>query len=191
VTAHERVAPLLLPALQRFQNENLQASIKFIASPALLKLEYGEAHVAIRSGPKPEQPDNIVQPFLNLRFALYAHESYVSKHGIPNSVSDFDGHRFVCWELNNSVFPFTTWLGKNVPTESKVLVTANQGVAEQSVLIGMGIGLYPEPYARHLSDLIEVLPSQPDWFVPLWLVTHVDLHRTLKVQALLKILKET
>ena len=26
--------------------------------------------------------------------------------------------------------------------------------------------------------------SQPDWFVPLWLVTYVDIHRTVKVQEI-------
>jgi DNA-binding transcriptional LysR family regulator len=38
--------------------------------------------------------------------------------------------------------------------------------------------------------LIEVMPSQKEWTAPLWLVTHVDLHRTTKVQAFLKFLKE-
>ena len=31
---------------------------------------------------------------------------------------------------------------------------------------------------------------QEEWSAPLWLVTHVDLHRTTKVQAFLKFLKE-
>ncbi|MGI9389373.1 MAG: LysR family transcriptional regulator, partial [Boseongicola sp.] len=31
---------------------------------------------------------------------------------------------------------------------------------------------------------------QETWTSPLWLVTHVDLHRTTKVQAFLKYLKE-
>ena len=28
------------------------------------------------------------------------------------------------------------------------------------------------------------MPPRPDWSVPLWLVTHVDQHRTPKVQAI-------
>jgi DNA-binding transcriptional LysR family regulator len=38
--------------------------------------------------------------------------------------------------------------------------------------------------------MVEILPPLEDWRVPLWLVTHVDLHRTAKVQAFLKHLKE-
>ena len=40
------------------------------------------------------------------------------------------------------------------------------------------------------GGLIEVMPSAPDWSAPLWLVTHVDLHRTHKVQTFLSFLKD-
>ena len=189
VTAHERTAPLLLPALQRFQEENKSTVIKFIASAALLKLEYGEAHVAIRSGPKPDQPDNIVQPYQDLNFGLYAHASYVARYGVPQSRDDFRNHRFVCWEQDKTPFPFTGWLRQNVPETSKTLISANQGIADQALFAGMGIGFHPEVYAQKRADLVEVLAPQPDWVVPLWLVTHTDLHRSAKVQALLKFIK--
>ncbi|MEH6648188.1 LysR family transcriptional regulator [Sulfitobacter sp.] len=189
VTAHERTAPLLLPALQRFQDENKSTVIKFIASAALLKLEYGEAHVAIRSGPKPDQPDNIVQPYHDLKFGLYAHESYVAHNGLPQSRDDYCNHRFVCWEQDKTPFPFTGWLRRNVPQTNKTLISANQGIADQALFAGMGIGFHPEIYARKRADLVEILAPQPDWVVPLWLVTHTDLHRSAKVQAVLKFIK--
>jgi DNA-binding transcriptional LysR family regulator len=34
------------------------------------------------------------------------------------------------------------------------------------------------------------MPPRPEWAAPLWLVTHMDLHRTTKVQAFLTHLKE-
>jgi DNA-binding transcriptional LysR family regulator len=189
VTAHERIAPLLLPALKRFQDENKSTVIRFIASAALLKLEYGEAHVAIRSGSKPDQPDNIVQPYLDLKLGLYAHESYVARYGVPQSQDDYRDHQFVCWEQDKTPFPFTRWLRQNVPETSKTLISANQGVADQALFAGMGIGFHPQRYGQERSDLVEVLPPQPDWVVPLWLVTHTVLHRSAKVQALLKFIK--
>jgi DNA-binding transcriptional LysR family regulator len=189
VTAHERTAPLLLPALQRFQDENKSTVIRFIASAALLKLEYGEAHVAIRSGSKPDQPDNVVQHYQDLKFGLYAHASYVANYGVPQSRDDFRNHRFVCWEQDKTPFPFTGWLRQNVPETSKTLISANQGIADQALFAGMGIGFHPEIYAQKRAYLVQVLARQPDWVVPLWLVTHTDLHRSAKVQALLKFIK--
>jgi DNA-binding transcriptional LysR family regulator len=190
VTTHERIAPLVLPALNAFQAENPKAVITFIASGELLKLEYGQAHVAIRTGPKSQQPDNIVQPYFDLKLGLYAHESYVAQHGQPRSPDDYSSHQFACWETANTNFPFTAWFKRNVPETCKALVTENQGIADQSIFAGMGIGFYPELFARQRLDLVEILAPQTDWVVPLWIVTHVDLHRSTKVQALLKQIKE-
>ena len=55
---------------------------------------------------------------------------------------------------------------------------------------GAGLGFLSTCDVGNDPDLVEVLPSRPEWSTPLWLVTHVDLHRTLKVQKLLAHLKE-
>jgi len=44
--------------------------------------------------------------------------------------------------------------------------------------------------AKRYPDLVQVLPPREEWSSPLWLVTHVDLHRTPKVQAFLQHLKD-
>ena len=43
--------------------------------------------------------------------------------------------------------------------------------------------------ARRSPDLVQVLEPRDEWSAPVWLVTHVDLHRTPKVQSFLKFLK--
>ena len=53
-----------------------------------------------------------------------------------------------------------------------------------------GIGFLPVLQAKDDPNLIEVIPSREEWSGPLWLVTHVDLHRTTKVQAFLTHLKD-
>ena len=57
--------------------------------------------------------------------------------------------------------------------------------------MGLGIGFMPIFQAHMNSDLHEVLPPQSDWYMPLWLVTHVDVHRTAKVQAISKVLLDS
>ena len=63
-------------------------------------------------------------------------------------------------------------------------------IMEQAVLAGAGIGFFGAREAAAHPDLVQVMPPQEDWTSPLWLVTHVDLHRTAKVQAFLSFLKE-
>ncbi|MEY4982711.1 MAG: hypothetical protein RIR62_977, partial [Pseudomonadota bacterium] len=55
---------------------------------------------------------------------------------------------------------------------------------------GAGLGFLGAAQAAQHPDLIEVLPPRPEWDAPLWIVTHVDLHRTRKVQAFLAALKD-
>ena len=44
--------------------------------------------------------------------------------------------------------------------------------------------------AKLFDDLVQITEPRREWTAPMWLVTHVDLHRTTKVQAFLKHLKE-
>ena len=57
-------------------------------------------------------------------------------------------------------------------------------------MAGAGIGFLPLLEARANPDLVEILQPLDHWAGALWLVTHVDLHRTPKVQTFLSFLKE-
>ena len=59
-------------------------------------------------------------------------------------------------------------------------MTANDTAAREAV-IRARLAMGPLPPAR-AAGLVEAL-SLPEWSSALWLVTHVDLHRTPKVQA--------
>ena len=41
------------------------------------------------------------------------------------------------------------------------------------------------------QDIVKVDAPHPDWAIDFWIVTHVDLHRTTKVQSFVHRLKET
>jgi DNA-binding transcriptional LysR family regulator len=61
---------------------------------------------------------------------------------------------------------------------------------ETALRQGAGIGFLSAYRAHGDETLVEVMPPRPEWDSPLWMVTHVDLHRTRKVQAFLAHLKE-
>jgi DNA-binding transcriptional LysR family regulator len=68
--------------------------VRLISDTRLFRLEYGEAHVAIRAGKLPDQPDNVVQPFFTQTLRLVASAAYVEKHG-PLTDETLARHRFV------------------------------------------------------------------------------------------------
>lgn len=57
-------------------------------------------------------------------------------------------------------------------------------------MAGPGLGFLPQHEARACPELIEVMPPRDDWRRNLWIVTHVDLHRTATAPEFLRCLRE-
>ncbi len=189
VTSIGALSPLLTPAIAAFQRLHPGLSVRYLTDRRLFRLEYGEAHVAIRAGSPPEQPDNVVQPFLRLRNALYGARSYVSARGKPATDADLAKHDFVGAD-DDSPAPFLKWLAGAVPHERVTWRISETEVMADAVRAGAGLGFMSVFAAARDPDLVQIMPPRDEWSTPLWLVTHVDLHRTAKVQAFLAHLKD-
>lgn len=189
VTSLVMLSPVLIPALARFREQNPDLTVRFLTGDRLFRLEYGEAHVAIRAGQAPNQPDNVVQPFGTQTIHLVAAPSYIETHGQPDGIDDLTSHWFVGHDSDDNRAPFNRWLLEKVPGNRIVFRTTDSRAMFNAVVAGAGIGFVSKWEMDRHPELVEVIPSQPDWSAQLWLVTHVDLHRTAKVQAFLKFLK--
>ncbi len=191
VTAVNDLAYMVMPALKAFRAAHPLVKIHFIGSATLLKLQYGEAHVAVRVGPKPEDPDNVVSRFATLRFGLYASTGYIERHGRPDGPAHWPQHHFVGGDQSAPQTAFVRWMAQNIP-EDRFCLRSNQfPVLTEAILSGIGIGFLSLQEARSRSDLVEIIAPRPEWDSTVWTVTHVDLHRTAKVRAFLDILRET
>lgn len=190
VTSISGLARLMIPVFQGFQQTYPEVRVRFLADTRVFRLEYGEAHVAIRAGAAPEEPDNVVQPLARMRSALYAAEGYVLAHGLPRDETDFAHHRFVGADSEASRAPFHRWLRERVAPEAYAFRASDPTATEEAVRCGLGIGFLTASEGAHDPGLVQVMPPRPDWESPLWLVTHVDLHRTTKVQAFVAHIKE-
>jgi len=163
--------------------------VRFLTDDRVFRLEYGEAHVALRAGPAPQEPDNVVQSFARQDIALYAHRDYIARHGMPEGEDDLANHFFVSHDDPESRAPFSRWLRSRVPADHVVFRSTDSRVLEAAVTEGAGIGFMGCREAALHPELVQVMPPRDEWASPLWLVTHVDLHRTAKVQAFLSHLK--
>lgn len=190
VTSIIGLAPLLVPALASFQAAHDGLVVRYLTDFRLFRLDFGEAHVAIRAGAAPQEPDNVVQPFLRMRVGMYASPRYAERRGLPLVPEDLPRHRFIMPDDPSSRAPFNLWLRALVPPESLSFLSSEPAAQEQAIVAGAGIGFLMTYRAANIPGLVEVMPPRPDWEAPLWLVTHVDLHRTLKVQRFLSHLKQ-
>jgi DNA-binding transcriptional LysR family regulator len=190
VTSISGVADLLTPVLVSFQQKWPGVQVRFLTDMRVFRLDYGEAHVAIRAGAGPEEPDNVVQPLVRIRTGLYASKAYIAQHGSPVSEAEFEGHRFVSSDNETTRAPFHRWLRATVRPDQISYTATEPAALEEAVRMGAGIGFISTFRACQDAELVEVLPPRPEWEAPLRIVTHVDLHRTRKVQAFLAHLKE-
>ena len=186
ITALPELCPLIMPALARLVAEYPDLRPRLRTERRVLRLEYGEAHVAVRAGNQPSEPDNVVQLLRRCPVALYAAPAYLERHGQPASDADLARHFFVGDDVEDSRAPFHRWLGLQGYCQ---IFRSNEPAAQRAAVeAGIGLGfLFPEQAA---PELVRVMAPRPEWDVPLWLVSHVDLHRTPKVQAALAALKD-
>jgi len=165
VTSVGAIGAMIVPIFAAYQNKYPDVRVRFLTGERLFRLEYGEAHIAIRAGTMPSEPDNVVQPFVPQQMALVASDSYIARHGMPRDEADLQNHQFVGAADSENRAPFNQWMFSVLDAEKLVFRTSD-------------------------TSVMTVIDSKPEWAAALWLVTHVDLHRTTKVQTFLQFLKD-
>ena len=182
-------APLLMGVIADFRLKNPHCVVNIDVGEDLARLEYGEAHIALRAGGKPDHPDYVVSNFGKVGFNLYAHDRYIARNGLPSDADDMTGHTFVLPGVPEGRSPFASWINDHVRPEMIALASRDIAVTIEAVSAGVGIGFISNYEASQRRDLHAVLPPNPAWSVQGWIVTHIDLHRTEKVQAMLGSIK--
>lgn len=191
VTSLVALSPRITPLLVAFQRKFPEVVVRYLTGDRLFRLEYGEAHVAIRGGiAPPDQPDNVVQSFGTEPVNLYAAQSYIDAYGLPEGEGRYGAHYFVGPEDPKSRAPWFQWLDAEVERERVTFRSDDPHARRLAVLHGAGLGFLSPQEAREHEGVVNVSGGQRTWSSPLWLVTHMDLHRTSKVQALLGFLKD-
>ena len=191
VTSLTEIAPRIVPLLKEFQDMHDGLSLRYLAGDRVFKLEYGEAHIAIRAASrKPEEPDNVVQQLCRIEVSLYASKTYIDNYGLPESLEDLAGHRFVGRADVSNGAPYYKWLSTHIAPGQVVFLAGDYQIANAAVRSGVGLGFMSDGVEVEASDLVKVAGPVPEWGASLWLITHMDLHRTAKVQAVAKFLKE-
>ena len=183
VTSLPELVDLVMPRLIALMARHPDLRLTYATDARLFRLGAGEAHVAIRGGAEPTEPDYVVRAMGRMGHVMYAAASYLDRHGPVDEPRD---HRFALPGPEARGAPYMRWLQDRIGPEN-ILVTANEATAREAVIrAGLAVGALPDSLAHGLLPAL----SLPEWDSNLWLVTHVDLHRTPKVQAALAALRD-
>ncbi|MEM1387431.1 MAG: LysR family transcriptional regulator [Pseudomonadota bacterium] len=180
-------APLVMPAIDAFCRDHPNVQINLLAESGLSRLELGQADIALRTGPKPDNPDYVVVPFQREPVGLFGHRRYFDGAELPRSVEDLTMHRLIGTRSAGGTIDVCARF--DVPKEALTLVTNDPSIALRAVEAGMGLGILYGSDGSLGAPLIEVLVQSERRTSDVWIVTHVDLHRTTLLQTVLQYLR--
>ncbi|MEO1042442.1 MAG: LysR substrate-binding domain-containing protein, partial [Pseudomonadota bacterium] len=127
--------------------------------------------------------------FIDLEFSFFASDEYIKNNGFPDFDGDLSDHIFIGSYVEEVLrTPFMDWMERIVQNDSIRIRTNRYDDAESLVSEGLGIGALLRKSAQWMPWLREVMPARDNWIVPVWRITHVDLHRSSKVQSFLRVL---
>ena len=193
ITTVNSMAPNLMPILAEFQQKYPQIKLEYAAESRIFKLEHGEAHISIRPGNKPKDPDYVVQHLATTCTTFYGSAEYVAKNGLIQDYLNKDEmakHRFISTINPFNIIEFMSWMNENISEEQIALRSSDFPSFIPAVKAGFGIAPINCWLASTDKALRPMMPPPKEWNYDLWLATHGDMHRTSKVQAFTQFLKE-
>ena len=163
--------------------------VRLVSTTSQLRLDLGEADVALRAGKQPEDPDGVVIPLPSMSFALYGSRGYRRRYPqlIDRQITE---QIYVATEGAELRASHYRWLTANVPQEQIRLVSADPAARLQAVIRGLGVDFLPVKTADRVGILWQLAPPREAWQTPLWLVTHRDTHRSARVASAVMAFRE-
>jgi DNA-binding transcriptional LysR family regulator len=179
-----------LPAmLKRLRDEAPGIVIEIIAANDVRDLTRREADIAIRHA-RPEQPDLIAKLVGETSAHLYASKAYLDKHGRPTSPEDLVDADFIGFETPERLVPVVNAMGLPLTKDNFRINTASGTVILELVKQGLGISIGTRDVETLAPDVERVLPHLDPLPVPIWLVTHRELHTSRRIRLVFDHLAE-
>ncbi|ASM75450.1 HTH-type transcriptional regulator DmlR (plasmid) [Pseudosulfitobacter pseudonitzschiae] len=181
----------LPPVLKRLRAIAPGIEVEIIASNELRNLMRREADIAIRHA-RPEQPELIARLVNETAANLYASTEFLDRCGHPQSHAELETLDFIGFEHDHAerLLPILNERGIMVTRQNFRLVSASGSVILELVRQGLGIGLMSRDMAATAPGLSIVLPDFQPIPVPVWLVTHRELHTSRRIRLVFDLLAD-
>ncbi len=180
---------LLPPVLERLRDIAPGIEVEVVASNEVRDLRRREADIAIRHA-RPEQPDLIAKLLREVSIRLYASTGYLNRLGRPVSPGDLAEAMLIGFDRSGRLLSHLIQMGLPLAKDNFRLTSENGAVAWEMVKHGLGIGLMAEEVADRTPGVECVLPDLDPIPIPVWLVTHRELHTSRRIRLVFDVLAE-
>jgi len=181
VVLNQLLPPLLVQFSLNFPNVQLALN----ATREHVSLRRREADVAIRIADT--VPDWLVgRKVADVRFKVYALDDGLPRPKLSTVRQLAKERRWIGFDEDASDLKFDRWLAQTVPDSSVVLRVDDFNNALALVRNALGIALLPTFVERGAPDLVPLTDVINDLTTPLWMLTHPDLKRAMRVQLMMR-----
>lgn len=179
VTTNEPLAnAILAPAIRAFAEIAPEVRVELVISPRQLDLGRGEADVALRAAPLPDDPDLVARKVGEARWAVYCSREYAERHGAPSSPEALSGRTLLC--VGDPSGSRLAELDPTVRAERRD--TLNDVVV--AIRAGLGVASLPCVLGDGYPDFVRAF-VQREPVTPVWLIRHARLKGRPEVDAFL------
>ena len=175
VSASEVVGVEVLPAIvARLRQAHPRLTVELVSTNRLQDLLLREADIAVRMAP-PRQGLLIARRVGAVAVGLFAHQSYLERHGTPKNLSELVQHALIGFDEET---PFLRAARTTIPHWSRAAfsIRTDSDVGQLALIrAGCGIGVCQVALARRSTDLVRVLAHKFEFKLDTWITMHEDL----------------
>lgn len=189
LTTTDTLAHALLPrVLPMVRARFPEVQLDVLVDNRHYRLGRGEADVALRPGPKPQEPEVVVRHVADVACAWYASENYIARCGRPRRRAELRQHDAVVVDETLSHIAYGRFAAEHTEPIRQVLRSPSLLVQADAVCAGVGVAILP-CFLMDTRASVRRLFS-PEAESPLWLLYPADLRRTARVRVVVELLFE-
>ncbi|WP_306258964.1 LysR family transcriptional regulator [Pararhizobium sp. IMCC21322] len=188
ISANEVFGVLILPRmLPEFLDNNPGIEIELVVDNSATNLTQRDADVAIRMF-RPKQNDLVARKIAELPLGLYAHHNYLSKYGVPKTLSELHAHRLIGFDRETSLIDASRTVGAVFTPEDFALRCDNILTHIEAIRSGVGIGVTHQGLADQWKDVDQVLPDIALPNLELWIACHSEVRHNKRLRKVMDFL---
>jgi DNA-binding transcriptional LysR family regulator len=189
ITATDVMAMYYLPPIiARLREIAPMIEIEVIAANDVRDLARREADIAIRHA-RPEQPELIAKRLGEVAARLYASKTYLDRTGRPQTLEEASRLDFVGFR-RDEIINHLNGLGLSL-SRKNIRVSSASGTAYLALVReGLGVGVLTGDMIAFHPELEPVCPDLEPIPVPVWLVTHRELHTSRRIRVVFDTIAE-
>lgn len=182
ISATDAFSAYLMPEIVAHIRELApQITIAVVATDSISDLRRREADIAIRHV-RPTEAELIGRFVVEMSAHFYANEAWVARNGLPRTIAELGKVELLGFEPVEKFVEHLNKAGIGVTADQCRIVSANAVTLWEMTRRGLGVGMMLRACAERMPGLVQLLPDLPGTPVPVWLVTHRELHTSKRVR---------